>query len=342
MNNKKIVAFDIIRAISVIMIISFHFMSTVVNHGGNWDDFNIFSPMGSIGVSFFIMISGAGLYVSSQRWNGVIQFYKKRILSIYPPYIFSYFFIACLMFMLAGEIYFGNNVFLWVLTITGFDGYMLWHAPNYYMIGEWFLGFIVIIYAIYPIIRIAINKNIYYSLLISVFIACITYANNKEISSYLPIFNATPEWNPLIRIPEFIFGAMVAKHIIEGSNLFKKIIPICLIYSFIAVYKFDNLNSGVLSIPSLCAIFYVLTFTMLHIKFNDGILSIINFFSVNSFVAFLIHHKIIYLSVLFVKPIPASYTATYLYLYAIILIVFSISYFLSKPINSITKIFINK
>ncbi|HEF0029066.1 TPA: acyltransferase [Citrobacter freundii] len=342
MNNKKIIAFDVIRSISVIMIIAFHFMSSVVNAGGYWSNFTIFEPMGSIGVSFFIMISGAGLYVSSQRWNGIISFYKKRIISIYPQYLFSYFFIACLMFMIAGEIYFGNNLFLWALTITGFDGYMLWHAPNYYMIGEWFLGFIIIIYAIYPIIRIAININIYYTLLISIFIACLTYANNKEISSYLPIFNAVPEWNPLIRIPEFIFGAMVAKHIIDGSNLFKKIIPICLIYVFISVYKFDDLNSGVLSIPSLCAIFYVLTFTMLHIKLNDGILSIINFLSANSFIAFLVHHKIIYLSVLLVKPIPASYTATYLYLYIIILMVFSIAYFLSKPINAITKIFTSK
>uniref|UniRef100_UPI001C9563DA hypothetical protein n=1 Tax=Yersinia kristensenii TaxID=28152 RepID=UPI001C9563DA len=74
------------------------------------------------------------------------------------------------------------------------------------------------------------------------------------------------------------------------------------------------------------------------INFNDGLKLLVTFFSVNSFVAFLIHHKIIGVVRMYVKIDINSLPSVYLYMMSIMFIVFTISAFLSIPIKYINKI----
>ena len=81
-------------------------------------------------------------------------FYYKRAKSIYPS-----FYIAFLPFFLQNvykaKTFFynaGANPFSIILTILGIDGYFYYVAPNYYILGEWFLGAVVMMYFLYPVI----------------------------------------------------------------------------------------------------------------------------------------------------------------------------------------------
>lgn len=46
-----------------------------------------------------------------------------------------------------------------ILTFFGVDGYFLYAIPNYYRIGEWFLGGVIMLYLLYPILLNGLNRR---------------------------------------------------------------------------------------------------------------------------------------------------------------------------------------
>lgn len=338
--QEKIKAFDFIRAISVLMIIMFHFISMIVrNGGGSWSEYKLISPMGSIGVSFFIIISGAGLYISSQNWNGLLHFYVKRFKAIFPTFWFVYFIMSCIMFICAGRVYIGSDVYRWAITIAGFDGYLSWYIPTYYVVGEWFIGFILLIYLVFPIIRMSLNANKAATFIASIAVAIAAFTYNKELSGFSPLFNANAVWNPLVRLPEFIYGALIADMMINKSRRMIYLVVVSFIYLIISVTTFDNLDKGFYSVPSLCAMFTIIVFLYSKLKVCDSIYDVIAFFSASSFIAFLIHHKIIGIYSLHVHVDYKNHVAVYLYMCSVLLTVFVLSYFISKPLKYVNACF---
>ncbi|MEG8135550.1 acyltransferase [Escherichia marmotae] len=337
--TKKIDALDFMRAISVILIILFHSMNAALRNGGSWEKHWITAPMGSIGVSFFIIISGAGIYLSSRSWNGALSFYKKRAKNIYPTFWFVYAFASCFLLIFTGRVYIGAEPIKWIITILGFDGYMSWYMPTYYIIGEWFLGFIILMYLIFPLIRPVLHKNKLLALILSIALSIFVYFNNKELSSAIPIFNASAQWNPLVRLPEFIFGAIIASMIVTESRWLFYLFPVAVLYLIIALITFDNLNKGYYSIPALCSLFLIMVCILTKIKFSNDIMSIVKFFSATSFIAFLIHHKIIDVVKMNVNININNIPALYLYMVTILFSVFIIASLLSIPIKYINNVF---
>ena len=45
-----------------------------------------------------------------------------------------------------------------MLTVFGVDGYFSYRGLNYYIVGEWFFGAIVMLYALYPLFLKSVNK----------------------------------------------------------------------------------------------------------------------------------------------------------------------------------------
>ncbi|MBO6111433.1 MAG: acyltransferase family protein, partial [Lachnospiraceae bacterium] len=162
--------FDLIRAISTLAIVLFHYSYAFTQYGvlGSHIDFMMHAngTWGALFVSLFFMLSGASLYYN---WGdrlrgftgkgGVLDFYKKRFLSIYPMFYIGW--SACyLMYVISFD-------FLWnwggpyknlLLTLFGVDGYFLYRGLNYYTIGEWCLGAIIMLYVLYPLLQWGANK----------------------------------------------------------------------------------------------------------------------------------------------------------------------------------------
>ena len=87
--NNKIIAFDFLRALAIIMIIPAHLSNFL---------FSIYSKLGlyafdpyfaNMGLGLFIFISGYLLYYNNHSINSLqslLSFYKKRLFRIFPLY----------------------------------------------------------------------------------------------------------------------------------------------------------------------------------------------------------------------------------------------------------------
>ncbi len=140
---KRIDGIDELRGLLAIGIALFHFFAEG-HYYGSWATHNATADWGSVIVYIFFIVSGICLYKS----NSVVRlpyFYYKRWKSIYPSFYIAWIVFYILRTATTGSLN-PDSASLWTipLTVFGVDGYFLYLAPNFYLIGEWFLGAIII------------------------------------------------------------------------------------------------------------------------------------------------------------------------------------------------------
>ena len=158
--KQKMMNIEFIRAVCSLGILVYHYSGHAASEfklmrfyaNGKWG--------GAIVALFFIM-SGSMLYLNNKEIPSLRTFYYKRFKSLYPAY-----YIAFLVFFLfnvfkAKHFFYKEDCspFTLILTVLGLDGYLNYAIPNYYLLGEWFLGAIVLLYALYPLVRYGIEKK---------------------------------------------------------------------------------------------------------------------------------------------------------------------------------------
>lgn len=225
MKRERLFYLDFIRALSVIFIIIFHFnchlrFERVITKG----IFPIISEhyFSTVGVSLFIIISGAALMYTYQDKLIMKDFVVKRFFSIYPIFWTAYV-LAFLYKFYINRVITGVPKWRFIFTVFGVDGYLSIHnIPNFYIVGEWFLGFIILFYLIFPFLRkytikkpkiLAIATCITYVIVLGLF------ANGFKIDLYT---------NILGRLPEFLFG-MYFVYYIKNVNVYLFIGALCII-----------------------------------------------------------------------------------------------------------------
>lgn len=119
------------------------------------------SGWGSLFVTVFFAISGAVLYYNYPKDITLKIFYFKRWKSIFPSFYLCWAFFFIEKVFLTKKILWGGNPIKFLFTLIGIDGYFLYKIPNYYLVGEWFLGAIIMLYLLYPLLCFAHNKNIF-------------------------------------------------------------------------------------------------------------------------------------------------------------------------------------
>ena len=155
----RIEAFDFIRVLSMIGIILFHYSFSFVEYsvGGDHLVFALFNTgnWGAMFVAMFFMLSGAALWYNYGEKMDIKKFYLKRWLSLFPM-----FYTAWLIVYIAGGIrkgnwLFGGPLYKLLYTVFGMDGFFLDPGVNstYYLLGEWFLGAIIFLYLLFPLVR---------------------------------------------------------------------------------------------------------------------------------------------------------------------------------------------
>ncbi|WP_052098908.1 acyltransferase family protein [Paenibacillus stellifer] len=223
-NEKKERLFylDFIRALSVLSIVIFHFNASLGTRTiGIIKIFFDTYPngnLGRIGVSLFFIISGAALMYTYKNDFAIKKYIKKRFLSIYPIFWTAYALVLLYYFYK----YYALNPFspqvpkwTFVLSILGMDGYLVALIPNYYMIGEWFLGCIILLYICFPFLRILLMK------FPKTLIFCSVSIYFVVVQFYF--FNIQIDYNILTRLPEFIFGMCFVQYI-KKVNIYQFII----------------------------------------------------------------------------------------------------------------------
>ncbi len=159
MGKPRIDSLSFVKAVCCIGIVIYHF--TCHLQSGVLTPFVRFAngDLGPICVTVFFAVSGALL---SYRYSDGIQlskYYVNRWKSIFPMFYLAYFYYW-IQYVLSNKTpFFAGHPSLYLLTLFGLDGYLSPRLPTYYILGEWFLGGIIILYALFPLILFCFRKN---------------------------------------------------------------------------------------------------------------------------------------------------------------------------------------
>ena len=176
----------------------------------------------------------------------------------------------------------------WIESFVGLDGYfamMRWGGAEYYQCGEWFLGCILILYLLYPLISYCANKFPKTTFLVT----CL---------GYFTVINTVDNANWFfLKFPYLLLGIYFIKYFRTALS-WKLWIPtiIAVILKFIFTTHMHSLVQTLI----VCWTMFLLIalFVELFSKFNkyfsqEHIIKRISYVSILTFPIFLVHHKVI-------------------------------------------------
>lgn len=169
--KERILYLDLVRIVSFIMVTTYHFSVAAQVFGVNakLSGYQSVSHiMAPVAMSAFFIVSGAALTVQYSEKCPLKEFYKKRFLGIFPLFWLAYLFAFLDYFYQAKGMPEAPKA-NFLLTVIGMDGYLNDYLPTFYLLGEWFLGMIVMLYLLFPLYRRIMLKNKY--ILPAVFLA---------------------------------------------------------------------------------------------------------------------------------------------------------------------------
>jgi peptidoglycan/LPS O-acetylase OafA/YrhL len=286
--KERVFYLDFIRALSVLAIVIFHFNASISNRSIGiikifFDTFPN-GNLGRIGVSLFFILSGAALMYTYNNNFSIKSYAKKRFLGIYPMFWIAY----AAVFLYYFYKYYTLNPFslpvpkwTFLFTIFGVDGYLVSLIPNYYMIGEWFLGCIILFYCLFPLLRkltISFPKTLGICAVVIYIITVQTYPFQIQI-----------DYNILTRLPEFLFGMYLVQYF-KKINVY--VFGCALIISAVMLTVKIDINYMYLITVYGISLFIVLAYIGQRIK-GGKIQVPFTVISKYSFAMFLVHHVII-------------------------------------------------
>ena len=221
---------DTLRALSVCLVFLYHYNGGIGQLGisappifygfknGNW---------GNVGVFLFFMISGNVLYHKYGKTMDYKAYFKNRFRRIFPLFWLCYV-LAFLYNFWKTKAFPNIPLYKLILTVCGMDGFLAYRTETFYILGEWFLGCIIIVYILFPFIRLCINKNIHITLVVLFLSSCLIFYNN-----FWGMFQIASRRNVIVALFYFVLGIWIEKILI----LLKKkmqIITAC-IFSFLGL-----------------------------------------------------------------------------------------------------------
>lgn len=286
MKKKRLFYLDFIRALATILIVIYHFNITLHSYNITTalpllEDYSNGS-FGQLGVSLFFIISGATLMYTYDKQCSLWTFYKKRVLALFPMFWIMYFLCFVWSDLQTGGLPKGIPGWRIVFSIIGMDGYLSPLIETFYKIGEWFLGCIILLYLIFPLLRY-LMKKIPRLLPIIIIVFFVVYVQ------WYPFDPMIPDRDFLARIPDFLFGMYFVKYI-------KKVTPqlafVCLTILCLVLLVPLPINAIFrLSLTGFVS-FLLLVYTARWIRiilFRD----MFSWISKYSYAVFLVHHVLI-------------------------------------------------
>lgn len=198
---------DGLRALAVLSVFVFHFFPEVI-------------PGGFIGVDIFFVISGflitsIILRESLQGKFTITNFYKKRVIRIFPAllaalisiYLYGWFFISGSDFELLGKHIFGGAFFISNLLLWQESGYFDANSQLKPLLHLWSLGIEEQFYLFWPLLIIALRKNLKGILSLS----AVVFTTSLILSIYYTSKGSSAAYySPLSRSWELMAGAITA------------------------------------------------------------------------------------------------------------------------------------
>lgn len=207
--KDRLLLIDLIKIFAILAIVYSHLPYRIL---GSWDIWikitdKFYIGYGYIGVALFIFASGYGLSVRNFESNkDTIEFYKKRLIRIYPAFLMAIILDAILTYPGCKELSFVDSLKI----ISGFQcEFGILNGINR---AHWFIGTIIILYLAYPIVNRYIKKNSEVTLLVSItlssfFVICLSTANLPSNDDLQNMWY----WCPVCWLAYFTFGIYLSK-----------------------------------------------------------------------------------------------------------------------------------
>ena len=288
MSKKRLFYLDFVRAIAAISIVITHFNARYLYLNPPMPEKAVITTtvsniyIGGWGVSLFFIISGEALmYVYGENCD-VKKFYKKRFISIYPMFWMAYVVAFLYLFYtnktIPGE---GTPKINMIFSVLGFDGLLAENFAMFYVLGEWFLGAIILLYLIFPILReLVLKKPVITVIGVLTIYFLIVFFYDGNFNSAKIIFT---------RLPEIMFGMYFVKWGRKVNWKFAVLSVMILILNSIIKPEWSvNLQTTYVGIAS----FIVLVYLLYYLE-NVVVKKICNTISKYSYSIFLVHHVII-------------------------------------------------
>lgn len=158
--KERIDSFDFMRTITAFIIVIYHFAG-ICHSTPQFADFPLLYEHAngvwgeSTSVNIFFMLSGASLLYNHEKiqWKDLKKYYFGRFKGIFPMFYMIWLFLFYLRAAERHNLFYNGSPKSMILTLFGMDGYLSYRFPeNYYRIGEWFLGALVLLYLLYPLL----------------------------------------------------------------------------------------------------------------------------------------------------------------------------------------------
>lgn len=273
---KKLYVLNLLRIILALLIFLFHLR---INYGFGFqglEGLNIFIGMGNILMVGFFILSGFVLYYNYNSriwdWRAIKQFYMKRIVAVYPPYlmILLYVFLAKISLFDTWQ----KNIVVIPVQLMGVQVLFSEITGSVGNSGIWFVSVMILLYLVFPGICIIVDKI---SLRYAVCLAGFAYILDIYITVFQAYFNTYVYANPAFRFLEFLIGMLIAKIYFEhrrskpSKYVVVKILLVMAFYYFGVIFFYDKIffnkvlfnysptYFNFLSIPVLGILIYLLS-----------------------------------------------------------------------------------
>jgi len=216
-NNTHLFYVDVIKVLAALIIIMIHLNANAAFRNkeapllANLHYFKVY--LGDIGVSLFIIISGLTLSLTNRENFSIKKFFKKRILAIYPSFWITYLFVAIITVFILNKTIGDGHYWKIILTILGLDGFFLYKMSSFYLVGEWYTGFIIITYLFFPVLFWFGNKKPLTTFIGILLMSIVLHINYKFL------FKMLENCNPLMRLLDFYFGMMMTLYISKKQRI---------------------------------------------------------------------------------------------------------------------------
>lgn len=355
---------DFIRMLAILFVVLAHFQDPYLidKHYFPIHPFGIY--LGSLGVSLFFIVSGAALmYVYGEQINfKVLQFYKKRARALFPMFWLAFIAAHLLLFLRNGTSPLATPPSFKIasLSMIGLDGYArIWGIETLYVVGEWFLSFIILFYLVFPILRYGINQHLF----MTCTIIAILYGATRILLYFFPLPHKPIDTILTLRLPELAFG-MICTSRIKSIPTHTVLGCLCILVAQQVFHILDELTAiSVVGMSCFCIGAWIGekidTWTQQtsvstqnqrkplkgddktrsHYKIiQQFIRRAILYVSAISYPIFLVHHQIISQVYTLINPTSLTRYDAYILLLAVMLLIGVIALILKKLTNSVQRL----
>ena len=355
--KKRYYFMDVLRLLCMAGIVYYHMVFALYQKGIRQLDSVVYLFQNSnmhiakVSVGIFFMMSGAGLMLSTKDKSpfDIKDYFKKRFLKILVPFYLVYVLYLLAFMALSGESLSGVynrtlHPLSFIFTLLGMDAYLSSFGVSTFSlgIGEWFLGALMLMYILFPIIRWALLKNKY----VTFMIATVYYVVTIATYHLLPYAATNPGYvNFTVKIYDFFLGMFLILIIDKIPKWISFGVGIPVILFYLLYPNPLGINDNLMILSQILAVF--LFFRGLEDVFKKipKVMKLITFLCGYTYEFFLIHHVVVDYMTLQVAGRPFS-NMNVLVLFICEILVISIltvlvKFLLSLP-SRVKKIYLQK